>query len=48
MRYTIPLTEAVAIAEQPCSMRVWELLYDELAVELGAYFPAPGGTGRGQ
>ncbi|MFG6197788.1 hypothetical protein [Nonomuraea sp. JJY05] len=51
MRLTIPLAEAVAIAEQPCSMRVWELLHDELAVELGAYSPTPGGrstaeTGR--
>ncbi|WP_211267379.1 hypothetical protein, partial [Nonomuraea candida] len=51
MRLTIPLAEAVAIAEQPNSMRVWELLHDELAVELGSYSPTPAGrstaeTGR--
>ncbi|MFI7418796.1 hypothetical protein [Nonomuraea sp. NPDC049684] len=42
MRLAIPLAEAGAIAEQPCSMRVWELLHDELAVELGAYSPPAG------
>ncbi|WP_049566585.1 hypothetical protein [Nonomuraea sp. SBT364] len=46
MRLTIPLDEAVVIARQPNSMRVWELLHDELAVELGVYSPTPDSRSR--
>lgn len=42
VRLIIPLAEATTVAGQPKSMRAWELLHDELSVELSSCSSTPG------